>query len=58
MENILMYSKTVEELLSLTKKVLQKLLNKVVCLNTMRYVFHAHVVEFFGYTIGQNSVNM
>ena len=57
-DDILMYSKTEEELVDLTKKVLKKLLDNSLCVNTKKCVFHAREVEFVGYTIGQNDVKM
>ena len=56
--NILIYSKTEEELVDLTKKVLRKLLDNSLCVNAKKCVFHAPEVEFVGYTIGQNGVKM
>ena len=57
-DDILIYSKTEEELVDLTKKVLRKLLDNSLCVNARKCVFHAHEVEFVGYTIGQNGVKM
>ena len=47
-----------EDLVSLTKKVLKKLLDNSLCINPKKCVFHAREVEFMGYTIGQNIVKM
>ena len=57
-DDILIYSKTEEELVVLMKKVLKKLLDNSLCINAKKCVFHACEVEFVGYTIGQNGVNM
>ena len=57
-DDILIYSKTEEELVDLTKKVLKKLLDNSLCVNAKKCVFHACEVEFVGYTIGQNGVKM
>ena len=51
-DDILIYSKTEEELVDLTKKVLKKLLDNSLCVNAKKCVFHACEVEFVGYTIG------
>ena len=53
-DDILIYSKTEEELVNLTKKVLGKLLDNSRCVNAKKCVFHAREVEFVGYTIDQN----
>ena len=57
-DDILIYSKTEEELVDLMKKVLRKLLNNSLCINAKKCVFHARKVEFVGYTIDQNRVKM
>ena len=57
-DDILVYSKMEEDLVSLTKKVLKKLLDNSLCINPKKCVFHAREVEFMGYTIGQNIVKM
>ena len=57
-DDILIYSKTEEELVDLTKKVLRKLLDNSLCVNAKKCVFHAREVKFVGYTIGQNGVKM
>ena len=57
-DDILIYSKTEEELADLTKKVLRKLSDNSLCVNAKKCVFHAREVEFLGYTIGQNGVMM
>ena len=56
--DILIYSKTEEQFVDLTKKVLRKLLDNSLCVNTKKCVFYAHEVEFVGYPIGQNGVKM
>ena len=45
-DDILIYSKTEEELVDLTKKVLRKLLDNSLCVNAKKCVFHAREVEF------------
>ena len=57
-DDILIYSKTEEELVDLTKQVLRKLSDNSLCINDKKCVFHAREVEFVGYTIGQNGVKM
>ena len=57
-DDILIYSKTEEELVDLTKKVLRQLLDSSLCVNAKKCVFHPREVEFVGYTIGQNGVKM
>ena len=51
-DDILIYSKMEEEVVSLTNKVLKKLLDNGVWVYAKKCVFHAHEVEFVGYTIG------
>ena len=41
MDDILIYCKTEEGLVDLTKKVLRKLLDNSLCINAKKYVFHA-----------------
>ena len=57
-DDILIYSKTEDELVDLTKKVLRKLLDNSLCVNAKKCVLHAREVEFVGYTNGQNGVKM
>ena len=57
-DDILIYSKTEEELVDLTKKVLKKWLDNSLGVNAKKCVFHAREVEFVGYTIVQNGVRM
>ena len=57
-DDILIYSKTEEELVNLTKKVLRKLLDNSLCVNAKKCVFHAREVEFVRYTIGRKGVKM
>ena len=45
-------------MVSLTKKVLKKLLDNSPCVHAKKCIFHASEVEFVGYTIGQNRVKM
>ena len=55
---ILIYAKIEEELLELTKHVLQKLENNRLWLNAKKCVFHTREVEFVGYTIRSKGIKM
>ena len=57
-DDILIYSKTEEELIDLMKKVLGKLLDNSLCVNAKKCVFHAREVEFVGFTIGHNGLKI
>ena len=57
-DDILIYAKTEEELVELTKQVLRKLEDNRLCVNAMKCVFHSREVEFVGYTIGSKGARM
>ena len=57
-DDILIYAKTEEELVELTKQVLRKLQDNRLCVNAKKCVFHSREVEFVGYAIGSKGVRM
>ena len=57
-DDILIYAKTEEELVELTKQVLRKLEDNRLCINAKKCVFHSREVEFVGYTIWSKGTRM
>ena len=57
-DDIVIYAKTEEELVKLTKQVLWKLEDNRLCVNAKKCVFHSREVEFVGYAIGSKGVRM
>ena len=57
-DDILIYTETEEEHTRLVKWVLRKLMDNNLCANIEKCVFHAPQVEFVGFTIGSQGVEM
>ena len=57
-DDILIYAKTEEELIKLTKSVLKKLEDNKLCINAKKCLFHQSEVEFVGFIIGKDGVKM
>ena len=57
-DDILIYAKTKEELIKLTKSVLKKLEDHKLFINAKKCLFHQSEVEFVGFIIGKDFVKM
>jgi len=55
---ILMYSKTEEEHIELVRWVLQKLTENNLCININKCLFHLREVEFVGFQVGKQGIQM
>jgi hypothetical protein len=57
-DDILIYSDTEEEHVQLVKWVLQKLQENHLCVNIDKCIFHANEVEFVGFQVGSQGIQM
>jgi len=58
LDDILLYSKTIEEHETLVKQVLAKLESHDLAVSLKKSVFHVETVEFLRYMVGKNGVTM
>jgi len=58
LDDILIYSKTMEEHEALVKQVLARLERHDLAVSLKKSLFHVDTVEFFGYTVGKAGVTM
>src|SRR5690606_33341492 len=58
LDDILIYSRTMEEHIKLVREVLKRLYKAGLAINPKKSVFHAKEVEFLGYIIGTDGVKM
>jgi len=58
LNDILIYSKTMEEHEALDKQVLARLERHDLAISLKKSVFHVHTVEFLGYIVGKAGVTM
>jgi len=57
-DDILIYSKTEEEHIALVRMVLQKLTENNLCINIDQCLFHVLEVEFVGFQVGKQEIQM
>jgi len=57
-DDILIYSKTEEEHIELFRWVLQKLMENNLCINIDKCLFHVPEVEFIGFQVGKQGIQM
>lgn len=58
LDDILIYSKTLEEYKKLVKQVLARLELQDLAVSLKKSVFHVDTVEFLGYIVGKDGVTM
>ena len=58
LDDILIYSKSMDEHVALVKKVLQKLKENQLAVAAHKSIFHASEVEFLGYMVNQEGLRM
>ena len=58
LDDILIYSKNMDEHVTLVKKVLQKLKESHLAVAAHKSIFHAPEVEFLGYMVHRNGLRM
>jgi len=58
MDDILIYSETIEEHVAMVSKVMDKLWKAGLCISIKKSTFHASEVEFLGYKISNHGISM
>ena len=58
MDDILIYSETIEEHVAMVRKVMDKLRKAGLCVSIKKSTFHAREVEFLGYKISDYGISM
>ena len=58
MDDILIYSETIEEYVSLVRQVIERLRKARLCVCIKRLPFHQREVEFLGYKISDRGISM
>ena len=58
MDDILIYSETIEEHVAMVRKVMDRLRKAGLCVSIKKSTFHVREVEFLGYKISDNGISM
>jgi len=58
MDDILIYSETIEEHIPMVRKVMDRLRKAGLCVSIKKSTFHVREVEFLGYKISDNGISM
>ena len=58
MDDILIYSETIEEHVSLVRRVMERLRKARLCVSIKKSTFHQRQVEFLGYLISDKGISM
>jgi len=58
MDDILIYSETIEQHVAIVRKVMDRLRKARLCLSIKKSGFHAREVEFIGYKISHHRISM
>ena len=58
MDDILIYSETIEEHVAIVRKVIDRLQKAGLCVSIKKSCFHAREVEFLGYKISDHAISM
>jgi len=58
MDDILIYSETIEDPVAMVRKVMDRLRKPGLCVSIKKATFHAREVEFLGYRISDHGISM
>src|SRR5205807_8038002 len=58
MDDILIYSETIEEHVSLVRRIMERLWKAYLCISIKKSTFHQRWVEFLGYLISDKGISM